>query len=335
MKIAVIGAGAIGSVIAGYLAEKKEDVYLVGRSPAVEAVRRSGLHISGVRGQMHVSVAMYDTLVSKPDLAILATKTQDIEGVFGAHAAFLEGALILTTQNGIRAEQIVAHYVPQDKIISSIVMFGATYLEPGKVVHNFEGAWILGGVNGAQAVDKAQTLRGVLEKAFTAIVSPDIQGMKYLKIFVNANNCIPAVLGVSMQEAFSDLEVSRISVAIWKEALDIMKLSGRTLVSLPGFPVENVTRLVSLPGAEATKIFSGIMTALSSEPLYGSILQSIKRGRASEIDYINGEFVAEAKRVGTKAPLNAKLVNMVHEVEKTNTFFSKDELLSAVKGLYR
>jgi 2-dehydropantoate 2-reductase len=75
------------------------------------------------------------------------------------------------------------------------------------------------------------------------------------------------------------------------------------------------------------------MSKLSREPLYGSILQSIKRGRASEIDYINGEFANIAKGNNLRVPLNEKLIEMVHQVEKTNRFFSKKELIQQVKGL--
>jgi len=75
------------------------------------------------------------------------------------------------------------------------------------------------------------------------------------------------------------------------------------------------------------------MVNLSKEPLYGSILQSIKRGRSSEIDFINGEFVSLAQENALGAPLNQKLVEMVHEVERTNTFFSKEILLAETEKL--
>jgi 2-dehydropantoate 2-reductase len=88
-----------------------------------------------------------------------------------------------------------------------------------------------------------------------------------------------------------------------------------------------------MPCSEAAKVFSGIMTNLSKDPLYGSILQSIKRARVSEIDYINGEFVNLAKQNFLSAPLNEKLVAMVHEVELTHEFFTKEQLLSGVKDL--
>jgi len=333
MRIAVIGAGAIGNLVAGYLKLKGEDVYLVGRGEAVEAISRNGLSISGVRGNFKVDISIYDMLVSKPDLLILATKTQDIEEALKNNLSLIKDSIILTTQNGLSAERIAAGLVPKENVLSSIVMFGATYLETGKVTHNFEGSWILGSMSSESMDSRLLPLSLILNKAFPTVISEDILGMKCLKIFVNANNCIPAILGVSMQEAFSDPCISAISVAIWKEGFRIISKYGIKLASLPGFPVENVTRLISIPPEEAAKVFSGIMTKLSRDPLYGSILQSIKRERPSEIDYLNGEFVRLGQECNLEARLNKKLVEMVHQVEKARKFFSEFELLEATKGL--
>jgi len=334
MKIAVIGAGAIGTLVAGYLKEKGVDISLVGHAPAVEAVRAGGVHILGVRGNLNVKIDIAQRLDYSPDLAILTTKTQDIYSAIEDNRTFLEDATILTAQNGIRADEFLARCLPKENIVSSIVMFGATYLEPGKVVHNFEGGWIIGRMFGKNDALVSE-ISALCQKAFPVTVSEDLKGMKYLKIFVNANNCIAAILGVSMQEAFSDINISRISIAIWKEGLAIMNKAGVHLLSLPDFPLERLVKLTSLPIDEAAKIFSGIMTNLSKEPLYGSILQSIRRKRDSEINYINGEFINLAKEKHLAAPLNEKLVELVYRVEASGKFFSKEELLAQTNGLVK
>lgn len=332
MRIAVIGAGAIGGLVAGYLKEKGEEVFLVARRRTIEAIKEKGLRIRGVRGNFQVKLDAAQRLNFIPDLAILATKTQDIEAAVKENLQFLKGCVILTTQNGVAADNIAAVYLPKEKIISSIVMFGATSLEPAEITHNFEGSWIIGRAFGNND-ELTVSIAGVLGKAFPAIVSEDIKGMKYLKIFVNANNCIPAILGKSMQEAFCDTSISGISIAIWKEGLEIVNKAGIELVSLPDFPLERLLKLTSMPTREAAKIYSGIMSNLSKTPLYGSILQSIKRGRQSEIDYINAEFVNLARGINTKAPLNEKLVTLVHQVEKTGRFLSTEELVNNTKEL--
>ncbi|MFA5410850.1 MAG: ketopantoate reductase family protein [Candidatus Omnitrophota bacterium] len=333
MRVTVIGAGAIGSLVAGYLKNQGREISLVGHADAVKAIQAAGLKISGVRGDFTVPLEITEKLTGAADLVILATKTQDIEAAIKDNLQFLSNSLILTTQNGIQADYLAAKYLDKEKIISSIVMFGATCLKPGEVVHNFEGSWIIGRLSGKNDTS-VEDIGAVLNKIFPVVPSEELLGMKYLKIFVNANNCIPAILGKSMQEAFADPPVSSISIAIWKEGLEIVQKSKINLVSLPDFPLERLTKLTALPAEAAAKIYSGIMMNLSKEPLYGSILQSIRRGRPSEIDYLNGEFVALAKKNGLRASLNEKLVELVHRVEKNGSFLSKEELLTETKGLY-
>lgn len=342
MKIAVIGAGAIGGLIAGYLEAHRDkagtvpaeggsclyNVSLIGHPSSVRAIRDKGLKISGARGTLNIKVDIAGRLKEKADLAILAVKSQDLEDAIKDNLKFIKEAQVLTTENGVRADGIAAQYIPKEKIISSIVMFGATLVAPSEIVHNFEGSWIIASAF-AKNDDKVIATADFLNKIFPVIVAEELRGMKYLKIFVNANNCLPAILGVSMQEAFSDIKVARISIGIWQEGLEIARRAGIKLVSLPDFPLERLTKLAALPILEAAKIFSGIMLNLSKEPLYGSILQSIRKGRPSEIDYINGEFIRLAREHNIGAPLNEKLVEMVHEVEKTGKFFSKEQLLGA------
>lgn len=332
MKIAVIGAGAIGGLVAGYLKLKGLDVSLTGSKASVKAIRENGLKVSGVRGDLSIKLDISEKLNYRPELAIISTKTQDIGAAIKENLNFIKESALLTTQNGIQADDIAAKYIPKENIISSIVMFGATYLGAGSILHNFEGSWIIGRPF-TRNDDKAVRISEALNKIFPTLVSSEIRGMKHLKLFVNANNCIPAILGMSMQESFSDTNISRIGIAIWREGLKIVNKAGINLVSLPDFPLERLTKLTSLPLEEAAKIYSGIMLNLSKEPLYGSILQSIKRGKSSEIDYINGEFVLLAEKNKLKAPLNAKLVEMVHRVEDARKFFTKEELIDATESL--
>ena len=81
-----------------------------------------------------------------------------------------------------------------------------------------------------------------------------------------------------------------------------------------------------LPVDQAAGIINTTLTNLSKEPLYGSILQSIMRKKTSEIDYINGEVVSLARNVGDQAPLNRKVVDLVHKVEEENRFFEPQEV---------
>jgi len=330
MKIAVLGAGAIGGLIAAYLKRKGKNVCLIGRPNQVEAIKRQGLRVSGKRGDICVELEVSESLKDRLDLIILSTKTQDIEEAYRQNRDFFAGPEILTTQNGVRAEEILSRFVNRDNIVSTIVMFGATYLEPGYIVHNFEGKWIIGRPYGANN-GVVKSITEEMSSGFDVVVSEDIVSQKWTKLFVNLNNCIPALCGLSMQEVFSDIEICRIALSLQREAFEVIDKAGIRLGSLPGFDIDKARALAFMPPDKGAAIFSGIMTKLSDTPLYGSILQSIKRGRPSEIDYINGEIVSVARKTGISVPINSKVVDMVHNVERSGEFLSKDELKEMIK----
>jgi 2-dehydropantoate 2-reductase len=176
-----------------------------------------------------------------------------------------------------------------------------------------------------------ENFAGILKKAFPVTVTPSIMGMKWLKLFINFNNSIPACLNLSMQETFADLDFCRLSILLLREGLQIIRAAGIEMVSLPSFPVERILGLAEMPMDDAAGIIQQTLTRLSREPLYGSILQSIKRGKPSEIDFINGEVDLLAASLQREAPLNRKIVALVHQVENTGVFFSPKQLKAEFK----
>ncbi len=326
MKIAIIGAGAIGSVVAGYLAKAGEDVLLVGRPAQANIIQKEGLKIKGARGAEIIRLKAATQLDQEYDLVIFTVKTQDIEDAFAENHFYLgERSLILTTQNGVQADNLLSIHFEKEKMLSSIVMFGATYTQPGEVVFNFEGDWIIGQPFMMDR-ERLEDVTAILKKAFPVVVSEEIMGMKWLKLFVNFNNCLPALTGKSMQETFADLDLCRLSVMLLKEGVSVIQQAGVKLVSLPQFPVERVFGLSAMPVEQGAQIMQKTLTGLSKEPLYGSILQSILRGKASEIDFINGEVTQLAKHLHLEAPLNRKVVGLVHQVEREKKFLEADEV---------
>lgn len=331
MRAAVIGAGAIGGLCAAYLKLAGRDVAVSVKTPVLPLLEKDGFSVSGVRGEKKVKVPVTEKIDFIPDVCIIAVKTQDIKEAVSANPKALRAETVVTTQNGLRAEELLLAYSPAEKIVSGIVMFGATSLQPGRVVHNFEGGLVLGGYDG-RSREGAARAEDLFSGIFPVQVVDNIKRMKLLKVFINANNCIPAILGTTMQEAFSDLRVCAISAAVWKEGWKVVQKAGLKPESLPDFPAERVSGLAAMPLEKAAGIFHGIMAGLSGEPLYGSILQSIKKGRPSEIDYFNGEFVRIAAAAGEKAELNELLVRMVHDVERSGRFFPREELLKETAG---
>lgn len=325
MKIVIIGAGAIGSIIAAYLVRAGEDVVLIGRERQVQAIRNKGLKITGVRGEENFRLNARTSMEQEPDLAIFTVKTQDIEEAFSQNNKFLENCIVLSTQNGVQADNILSSHFEKEKMFSSIVMFGATYVNTGEVTFNFEGDWIIGKPF-TPVTPETHQLADIFKTALPVKIVTDIMGMKWLKLFVNFNNCIPALVGCSMQETFADIDFCKLSVLLLKEGVDIVRKANIKFISLPSFPSRRIDGLTSMPLAQAAEIMNKTLTSLSEEPLFGSILQSIKRGRPSEINFINGEIVHLAAQMRMDSPLNKKILELVHRVEKEGKFLHPDEV---------
>ena len=325
MAIAIIGAGAIGSLVAGYLVEARRDVVLVGRREHVCAINENGLNIKGFGRDKNVKIKALTKLDQEYDLVIFATKTQDLEEAYQENCEYLENCYILTTQNGVQADSILGVHFEKEKMLSSIVMFGATFVKPGEITFNFPGDWIIG--RPYLPLDpKTHEIAGLLKSEIPIIVSNNIVGMKWVKLFVNFNNCICALVGKSMQETFANIDLCKLSVMLLCEGVDIVKKANIELVSLPSFSVDKIYGLLGMPREQAAGIIRQTLTTLSKEPLYGSILQSIMRKRTSEIDFINGEVVSLAKQMRLQSPLNEKAVDLVHEVENTGKFFEISDI---------
>ncbi len=325
MKIAVIGAGAIGSVVSAYLSKAGMDLVLIGKKDQADFINQHGLTVRGIRGEEKIRLKALPRLDQPYDLVIFTVKTQDLEDAYNDNQECLDDSLVLTSQNGVQADNILSAHFDRGKMFSSIVMFGATYIKLGEVLFNFEGDWVIG--KPFMSVDpKTHEIAEILSKAFKTTVSNNIMGMKWLKLFVNFNNCLCAVLGKSMQETFADMDLCKASVMLLKEGVNTVQRAHVELVSLPDFPVDRIYGLAAMPLEQAAAIMNKALTNLSKEPVYGSILQSIMRKRMSEIDFINGEIVRMARQMRQEVPLNEAIVDMVHTVEQTGQFLEPQEV---------
>src|SRR3990167_5977882 len=220
MRIAVVGAGAIGSVAAAYLVKAGQNITLIGKPEQAAVISRNGLHVHGVRGDATFKINALSRLDQAHDLVIFTVKTQDLQDAVDANRKFLDSGILLSTQNGVQADHILQKNFPKERIVSSILMFGATYTQPGVATFNFEGDWIIGRPFGAND-EAVQRTADVLKTAFPVVVTHEIVGMKWLKLFVNFNNCLPAVVGKSMQETFADLDFCKLSVLLLREGVSI------------------------------------------------------------------------------------------------------------------
>jgi 2-dehydropantoate 2-reductase len=325
-RIAILGAGAIGSVLGACLSQSGEDVTLVGRSEHIHAIEQNGLQIDGVSGSFVARVATAEKLYFRPDFAFLTVKTQDVLPALQANQEFLGDTPLVTFQNGVRSDEMAASLFPPEQIISAVVNISASYLTPGTVTVVYPGSLVIGRPTG-QLDPQLDELAALLEHVTSTRISKNIQGVHWLKLIFNLNNAFPALLDLPLHEVYADVYLRELAARVMQEGLRVVKQAGIRLESLPEASVTLFKVLGMLPPRSAGWLLASSARRIESEwSLLGSTLQSLRRGKSTEIDYLNGEIVRLGERLDRPTPFNTAIVEMVHRVEQTGKFWTVDEL---------
>lgn len=319
-NIPILGAGAIGSALGALLNRQGQAVTLIGRPNHVQAIQRHGLHLDGAFGTFTVQVSAAETLDFQPEIAFLTVKTQDVVATVQANRQFLSNALVVTFQNGLRSDELVAELLPAAQIVSSVVIMSASYLEPGKVSVTYPGAFVVGRPS-APVDSTVERVAALLRQAVQTRVSSNIRGAHWLKLIINLNNALPAITDMNLARILADPHLRRLSMTLMREGLLVAQQAGVRLESLPETPALLIRLLGRMPSSLAgLMLASSIRRVEKLGPFYGSTHQSLQRGRATEIDYLNGEIVRLGEQLNVPVPFNAWVLRLVHQVEQTGQF---------------
>jgi 2-dehydropantoate 2-reductase len=327
-RIAIIGAGAIGSMLGALLSRAGQDVTLIGRSEHLNAISQNGLIVNGVLGTFATHPTTAEILNELPDFAFLTVKTQDVLPALQTNLPFLGGVTVVTFQNGLRSDELVATLLPRAQIISTVVNSGASYLTPGTVTINYSGSLVVGRPFGTHDYE-VDLVAGILRAAIPTAVSDNIQGAHWLKLIVNLNNAFPAMTNLTIPQVYANSYLRQLAVRVMREGLKVAKGANIQLESLPGTSVGLIQLMAKLPIQLASQLLGANIRKIDSEwPLMGSTLQSLRRGRPTEIDYLNGEIVRLGQQLSIPTPLNATIVEVVHQIEHTGQFLQAETIRS-------
>jgi len=329
MRIAVLGAGAVGGTLAALLARAGHDVTVTARGENLEAIRRDGLRLEGGWGEYVARVDAREVVTERPELAILATKAQDAAAALDASAAALDGVPLLVVQNGLGGLAVAAEHLPSSPVLSGLALFAASYVGPGHVFVTGENPLVIGAPAETPRV-LLDRVAGVLESALPVEVTHDIQGAQWTKLLINHVNALPAITGLSVQEVVADGGLRRVMTASMRESVRIARATGVRFGSMQGVPGRVLELIGVVPLAIGAAFPRLLARRMGAVPNPGSTLQSIRRGQATEIDFLNGAVVAAARVAGLAAPVNAAIVEMVHEVEKSGEFLTVSEVLKRI-----
>jgi len=317
-QIVVYGAGAIGSVVGGHLFRAGCAVTLIARPAHVQAIRQGGLRLitpSGVFNLPIPAVTSPREIAFQPDdVVFLCMKGQDTEAALRDLKAIVREVPVFCFQNGVRNEEIASRYF--SRVYGVMVRIGGTYLTPGEVTaHRDPPGTVIIGRYPAGRDDLADAIAAQLHAAgFRAVATPDVMPYKWGKLMGNLANAINAATDGRDPGG-------RIAAAVRAEARRLMQQAGLQAISLE--EAQQQYPELNTPDRGSVGVES-----------HGSTWQSLMRGEGTvETEFLNGEIVRLAQRLGSEAPLNAALQRIVEDMaakgQKPGTY-SPDQLAAAM-----
>lgn len=319
MRIAVIGAGALGATFAALLNRAGHDVEVTARGAQLKAIREHGIRVSGGFGEVTARVAASASLTERPDLLLLCTKAQDAEAALRQNDEALGGALdgvpVIVVQNGLDGVATAKRVLPNSQCFGLLVIIAANYTTPGEVRITTAAPSYLGRGSGP-ADSETQHWQAVLAEAVPVIAQDNFVGAQWTKLIVNMLNGLPAITGLTVQEVVEHRELRRVMTASMREAVRVGMARGVRFGALQGLSDARLRFFARMPLALGQLLPLSMKRRMGSVPNLGSTQQSLRRGQLTEIDYLNGAVVREGQAAGIATPVNAAITALVHEVEQ-------------------
>jgi len=318
-RCGIFGAGAIGGWVGGKLAAAGLPVALVGRAPAMAEARENGIELHGIDGsRSHAAPGSFTAgddpaLLSQAEVVFVAVKSPaTAEAARALASALAPGAIVVSLQNGVRNAQQLRELLPGRTVLGGMVAFNVV-VSPGPSLHQAtSGPVVIERGPGAEAAAAALRRAGVAVE-----VRPDIEAVQWSKLLLNLNNAVNALSGLPLREELSQRGYRRVLAAAQREALAAMKRAGIRPVRFGRLAPGLAPLLLSLPDA----LFTWLAKAMISiDPAARSSMSSdLARARPTEIDSLNGEVLALAKKVGVAVPVNKAIVSLIHDAERAGT----------------
>ena len=316
----VVGAGGIGGITAGILAASGIEVHLLCKYPQLaEKIRTTGLHIFGMKGDFRVSLPAYaapEQLTEKYDIVLLATKAPDIPDVARRILPHITSeSVVVSMPNGF-CEDDLAAIVGKERTIGCTVGWGATMHAPGELEMTAGGLFIIGTLDNA-GQEKLGLLKEMLSRVGPTEVSLNIYGHVYSKLIINSCTAtLGGLCGLTLGQMLSIKKLRVIFIEIIREALKVSEALGIRVE-----PYANRLNYYSFLEGKGKlsdlrrHLFIRLIGAKYRREK-STFLQSLERGKKTEVDYLNGFICQKAIEHGIDTPLHEKLTRMVHEVEE-------------------
>ncbi len=327
MRVTVVGAGAIGTLIATWLQKAGAEVTLVARAAYRDALARTPLEVLLPDGEvLRASVHVVDEgdlgpTAEETDVLVITVKAYDTAPLADALRGLSRPPYVLTLQNGVGNEEAFASAVGEDRVLSGALTTPVHVTQPGRV-RVARPSFKVGLAPVRSTHEALARLRYVGDAlaagGFRVRYASDYRGLKWSKLLMNMTaNAQSALLGWTPARVFAHPLSGRLEVYAWKEALEVMAALHISAIPCGGYPLPLALPLVRRLPASWVRPLMGRFAAGGRGEKMPSLYLDLERGRRrTEAPWLNGAVARAAARVGVPARVNETLERLVEEVAR-------------------
>jgi len=333
LRVLVHGAGSIGCYVGATWAGAGFDVSFLGRERIAQEVAEHGMTVTDGEGRavaldagtLHFSTS--PEVLAEADLIALCVKSTGTAAAAAEIARHARpGTTVISFQNGVSNVETLTEKLPGLDILRGMVPFN--------VVHLGDGRWHKS-VRGALVAEDREITRALSERIGDRpgklILSGDMTGLAWGKLLINLNNAVNALSGKTLLEQLGTRDYRRVVAASQREALAMLAAAGIAPAAIGPISPARLPLVFGLPDF----LFRRLVLAKWKIDANGrsSMADDFAAGRPTEIDYLNGEVVRLAERLGRPAPVNRAVVALVREAEAGGRrHFEAKDLRARVPG---
>lgn len=319
-KIAIVGTGANGAGIGADLVQAGLDVTYIEQWPAhVEAMRANGIRVempdqTTVTPVHAMHLCEVATLRHQFDVVLVLMKAYDTRWASELIKPYLkDDGVAVGVQNGMTIDTMLDVFGPE-RTLGSVIEVGSAMFEPGVVERHTPPSvsWFAIGGPEDTVVRWGGEVADIMRHAGTVEIVDDIRSAKWMKLVANCAELVPsAIVGLSLQQAAEVPGLYDLMLRAGYEAIHTAIDLGITVSSILGLPVDPAD-----PEGALKMIFDRICFGIALPHTTTTVLQDWRKGRHSEVDELNGYIVEQQARLGGKAPVNARVTEIAHRIER-------------------
>ena len=327
-RIAILGAGSLGTIMAAMVSKNGGECYLIDTNKNhVDALNKDGATVTGFLEMENVPVKAItpDQMEGIYDVVIVLTKQTANKVALTNLLPFInEKSVVCTLQNGI-PEESVAEIVGRDRTCGGAVGWGAGWLKPGISQLYTKPEFMIVEIGNLDNVvnEKLKNVEDFLKLAGGVTINTNLLGFRWSKLLMNATfSGMSAALGCTFGDILDNEKALKCAIEVGSELIQVARAKGITLEEIvPGkdfYKFEYKDEASMLEAMEFARVVWDV-----HRPQKASMMQDMEKGIPCEIDYINGIVCKIGSEFGIETPFNQTIVDIVKEFEANEAPFPK------------